>query len=83
VVLNQDLPEAIKKSAEAYTACISGAAKKDEYLKTIKDANFQEITIIEETPIPSEWTDTLATLMEQITLTDAASSIKVKAIKPK
>ncbi len=54
IVLLKELPELIKNSIEAYIGCLSGAIKKDEYLKTIKEAGFAEVKIIEETSFPIE-----------------------------
>ncbi len=48
MVLLKDLPEFVKKSKEAYISCISGAVKKDEYIKIIKDAGFKNVEILEE-----------------------------------
>jgi len=52
IVLLKELPEKIKNSIEAYIGCISGAIKKDEYLKTIKSVGFQNVRIVEETCFP-------------------------------
>lgn len=51
MVLVMDLPERILKSAEMYAGCISGALKKEEYLDKIKNAGFENISIIGETPV--------------------------------
>jgi len=48
IVLNRDLPERIKSAAEMYAGCISGAVKKDAYLKYIKEAGFKNITVQKE-----------------------------------
>jgi len=51
IVLLKELPDFIKDSIEAYVGCISGAVMRDEYLGAIRAAGFQEIKIIDETPI--------------------------------
>lgn len=48
IVLKGDLPESARKSAELYAGCISGAQQMDEYLGTIKNAGFTNITIQKE-----------------------------------
>ena len=53
-VLLKELPEAIKKSIDAYIGCISGAMMKDEYLKTIQEAGFENISIVDESDFPVE-----------------------------
>jgi len=45
IVLERELPEAIRDSAAAYAACIGGAILKKDYLKAIKDAGFKDIKI--------------------------------------
>jgi cobalamin biosynthesis Co2+ chelatase CbiK len=52
MVLLQDLPDSIKKSAAAYTCCIGGASLKNEYLEAMKKAGFKEVKIVEETTLP-------------------------------
>jgi SAM-dependent methyltransferase len=51
VVLKGDLPEGLKKDAEMYAGCVSGAIDKDEYLKIIQEIGFQNIIIQKERPI--------------------------------
>jgi len=51
MVLVGDLPEKVLKSSEMYAGCISGALKKEEYLKKIKNAGFKETKIIKEDPV--------------------------------
>ncbi|MGB2630566.1 MAG: arsenite methyltransferase [Candidatus Omnitrophota bacterium] len=51
MVLVMDLPEKILKSAEMYAGCISGALKKEEYLDRIKNAGFENISIIGQAPV--------------------------------
>ena len=55
IVLLRELPDVVKKSIEAYVGCVSGAALKDEYLRTIKAAGFQDVRIIDETSFPVEF----------------------------
>ena len=51
VVLKGELPENIKKDAEMYAGCVSGAIQKDEYLSLIQKNGFSNITIQKEKPI--------------------------------
>ena len=53
IVLLNELPEEIKGSIEAYVGCVSGAVLKDEYLKTIKEAGFQDVNIVDELSFPA------------------------------
>lgn len=45
VVLKGQLPEKIKHAAEMYAGCVSGAIQFDEYLKLIKAAGLNNITV--------------------------------------
>jgi hypothetical protein len=45
LVLLKDLPTSIKESVQAYTGCIAGAMRKEEYINLIKKAGFQKINI--------------------------------------
>ena len=49
IVLLKELPDSIESSVEAYVGCVAGAMLKDEYIKTIKAAGFQEVKIIDQT----------------------------------
>jgi SAM-dependent methyltransferase len=51
MVLVMDLPGKILKSAEMYAGCISGALKREEYLDKIRNAGFENISIIKEDPV--------------------------------
>ncbi|MBI3481560.1 MAG: arsenite methyltransferase [Bacteroidetes bacterium] len=48
IVLVGELPEGLKKNAEMYAGCVSGAIQKEEYLSIIKEAGFAEIKIQKE-----------------------------------
>jgi len=54
IVLLQELPDVIKNSAAAYVGCISGALMKDDYLKTMREAGFEDVQVVEETVFPIE-----------------------------
>jgi ubiquinone/menaquinone biosynthesis C-methylase UbiE len=51
VVLKGDLPESIKKQAEMYAGCVSGAIKKSDYLEILSDTGFVNITVQKEKQI--------------------------------
>lgn len=52
IVLQKELPDEIKNSVEAYVGCVAGAMLKADYIHAIKNAGFEEITILEETVFP-------------------------------
>lgn len=45
VVIKGDLPESLRKDAEMYAGCVSGAIDIDEYLKIIEKQGFKNIII--------------------------------------
>lgn len=51
VVLEGTLPEGLRKDAEMYAGCVSGAIQKEVYLELIKANGFENITIQKEKPI--------------------------------
>lgn len=51
IVLAGSLPESLRKDAEMYAGCVSGAIQKDVYLELVKANGFDNITIQKEKPI--------------------------------
>jgi arsenite methyltransferase len=51
IVLKGALPHSLKNAAEMYAGCVAGAQQMDEYLKTIVDAGFINVTIQKERQI--------------------------------
>lgn len=51
VVLDGDLPDGLKKAAEMYAGCISGAVQKQDYLALIHETGFKNIHIQKEKPV--------------------------------
>ncbi|MDP2187188.1 MAG: arsenite methyltransferase [Sphingobacteriaceae bacterium] len=45
IVLQGDLPEALRHDAQMYAGCVSGAMQKVDYLQTLQEAGFQNITV--------------------------------------
>ncbi len=76
IVLAKDLPKEIKDSIEAYVGCLAGAIKKDEYLKLITAAGFQDVSVVSESSYPVD-----AMFDNLQGAQDAVVSIKVSAVK--
>ncbi len=51
IVLKGELPDVVRKSAELYAGCISGAQQMSEYLETIERAGFTNISVQKEREI--------------------------------
>jgi len=54
IVLTGELPEWVRTSTTAYSACVSGAEMKDSYLEKMKKAGFENITVHHETPFTAD-----------------------------
>lgn len=48
IVLEGELPQNLRKAAEMYAGCVSGAVQKNEYLKIIHEAGFVNISLLKE-----------------------------------
>lgn len=51
IVLEGELPDALREDAEMYAGCVAGAIQKENYLDHIKEAGFENVTIQKEKPI--------------------------------
>jgi SAM-dependent methyltransferase len=51
IVIEGELPEGLKNAAEMYAGCISGAMSKEDYLRVIRDAGFEEVTVQKSKPV--------------------------------
>ena len=79
LVLVAPLPDAVRKSVEAYVGCVAGAATKQDYLRMIADAGFERVEVVEERGYGAE--ENLDSEIERETA-KAVRSIKVRAYKP-
>ena len=91
IVLTAELPEKVKESVTAYTGCIGGAMKREEYLAAIAKAGFGQVEIAAENGVPVDlWADyPLPPEAQSLSRADiqtalaAIVSIKVSAYKKK
>jgi len=94
IVLLKELPTEIMNSVEAYVGCVSGAVLKDEYIKAIEQAGFQDVRIEDETsfladsvmsdPTAKEFIEKFNISLDKVEdVMSSIKSIKVFGIKPK
>jgi SAM-dependent methyltransferase len=94
IVLLGELPEKVKKNAQAYLGCVAGAVMKDKYLKTVKNAGFKDVDVMDEKHMPVEIVTEDPSTREIIkkvklkpeeakSLANQIASITVCAVKPK
>jgi arsenite methyltransferase len=58
IVLDGELPAKVKDSVAAYTGCIGGALKRDDYLAAIAKAGFTAVEVVAEDRVPVDlWAD--------------------------
>ena len=89
IVLTGELSERVKASVAAYTGCIGGALKREEYLATIRKAGFCEVEIVAENGIPVDLWASFSVPQEEPVVTreeirealNAIASVKVSARK--
>jgi SAM-dependent methyltransferase len=93
IVLTEALPEYVRDSMAAYTACVAGAILKVEYLDAIRDAGFKNVLIIGETVFDLDFIDMAPGLMREAEalglteekiqhISETIMSVKVSAVKP-
>jgi sugar phosphate isomerase/epimerase len=90
-VLTGDLSERVKASVAAYTGCIGGALKREEYLAAIRKAGFSEVEIVAENGVPVDLWESTPVSAEEPAITreeirealNAIASVKVSALKKK
>jgi arsenite methyltransferase len=93
IVLLTALPEALKKSIEAYVGCVAGAVLKEDYLRAIREAGFADMKIVGETTFPVEeylGIPAVKKVADQADLSagkvaelgSSVASFKVQALKP-
>ena len=80
LVLTRELGEELRRNVDLYVGCVAGASRKEEYLQLMRDAGFEDVTILEE----RTYTAGLENLPEGSPERDAFAavvSVKVRAIK--
>jgi arsenite methyltransferase len=83
IVLERELPEAVRRDATLYSACLSGALLRADYLGAIQAAGFTQVEVLSDRlyyasnvngdPLTTEYGSALE---------GAASAITVRAVKP-
>jgi arsenite methyltransferase len=87
IVVLRDLPENLRKPAELYSGCISGAIMKEEYLGIIAETGFVNVVLQKEKPItlPDDFLNKYLTADEIAsyrTVSTGIVSVTVYAEKP-
>lgn len=93
IILLKELPDSIKNSVASYIGCLSGAIIKDEYIKAIKAAGFQNVSIVAEDSFDIDLMandPTVQTLIKDLGIPlaelkeigNSGRSVKVHAVKP-
>jgi ubiquinone/menaquinone biosynthesis C-methylase UbiE len=93
IVLVDELPESVKNSVAAYIGCLAGATMKDEYVGAVKAAGFKQVSIIDETSLPTDYAPNDPTIQALVNdsgisradlkkLGSSIRSVKVHAVKP-
>lgn len=94
IVLVGELPEFVRSSVAAYVGCVAGAMQKEDYLKAMESAGFQDVKVVEQTGFSLEYLShdpTVAAVAESLgqrareelaQAAGAVASVRVQARKP-
>ncbi len=81
LVLLQPLPPERQHDLELYVGCVAGASLRDDYLRMIAEAGFEEVEVLAEDRYTAG-AEALPPDDEKRSVFDAVSSLKVRARKP-
>jgi ubiquinone/menaquinone biosynthesis C-methylase UbiE len=70
IVFQGEIPAPLQKAAELYAGCVSGAIQKEDYLKIVSEAGFEEITVRKEDRI-----NLTADILNQFLTTDQIDAL--------
>jgi SAM-dependent methyltransferase len=83
-IVAQDLPEALRRHAAAYSACIGGAISEDDYLAGLREAGLVDLEVTERQVYDAGQLRALvASDLEDLGLTDADLENDVEAVAGK
>lgn len=93
IVLTEALPEYVRDSMAAYTACVAGAVLKEEYLGGIRKAGFKNIQVLSQNVFDLDFLDMAPELLKEAAalglteekiqhISETIVSVKVSAVKP-
>ena len=77
VVLDAPLPEPVATSVAALTGCVAGAAIRGDYLRTVADAGFERVEIVDEKPFGEI---ALAMIPDALLRTMEGAGVDVRAV---
>ncbi len=80
LVLLRDLSPELQRNVELYAGCISGAALKDDYLRMLREAGFDQVEVVSEGRYTVGSEGYPAGSPERAAF-DAVAAIKVRAVK--
>jgi len=82
IVLNRDLPPALRNNDALYAGCIAGALRREDYLEAIRTAGFAQVEILNDVTYTAGGSITdPATREVGDELAGVASSLTVRAVK--
>ncbi|MGE5174976.1 MAG: arsenite methyltransferase [Hyphomicrobiales bacterium] len=81
LMLTRPLPDAVRNSISAYVGCVAGAPLKEDYLRLMREAGFEDVTVVEERSYGNAG-DLLPGVVREANAWDAILSVKVRGRKP-
>jgi SAM-dependent methyltransferase len=93
IVLLEELPAPVRSSIEAYVGCVAGASLKQDYLRMIETAGFENIQLQDETAFFTDVTPEDPVIKDMLSRLDVTAeelarmgrtvvSVKISAVKP-
>jgi len=83
IVLNRDLPPALRANDALYAGCIAGALRREKYIGAIRAAGFAQVEILKDAPYTAAGSITDPVTREVgDELAGVASSLTIRAFKP-
>jgi SAM-dependent methyltransferase len=89
-IVTHDLPEEVRRSADAWASCVAGALEEDDYLGAIRGAGFSAVDVVARLDYDAEAIKAIVSESEAVpdeiarlapSLAGKISSIKVSAVK--
>lgn len=80
LVLQKPLPEALRASVDLYVGCVAGASLEEDYLRMMREAGFDDVTVIERRGY-TVGADELPPGTDERAAFDAVVSAKVRGVK--
>jgi len=81
LVLLRPLTAELRQNVELYAGCVAGAALKDDYLRLVREAGFEDVEVLSQGGY-TVGSETFAEGSPERAAFDAVASLHLRAVKP-